>query len=60
MKSLPLTLCLFVSLASSVYGQDKLEFFEQRIRPVLVDQCVSCHGPDIQESDLRVDHISFL
>ena len=22
------------------------EFFEKRVRPVLVDNCVSCHGPE--------------
>ncbi len=38
----------------------KLEFFEKRIRPVLAEHCVECHGPDAQESGLRVDHISFL
>ena len=31
------------------------EFFETHIRPVLVEQCVSCHGPQKQESGLRLD-----
>lgn len=31
------------------------EFFETHIRPVLIEQCVSCHGPQKQESGLRLD-----
>jgi mono/diheme cytochrome c family protein len=31
------------------------DFFESRIRPVLFDRCVSCHGPDKQASGLRLD-----
>jgi hypothetical protein len=31
------------------------EFFEQRIRPVLVTQCSRCHGAEKQSSGLRVD-----
>lgn len=31
------------------------EFFEQKIRPVLVTQCYRCHGPDKRSSGLRVD-----
>jgi hypothetical protein len=31
------------------------EFFEARIRPILVERCVKCHGPKKQESGLRLD-----
>src|SRR5262245_59101788 len=31
------------------------EFFEKRIRPVLVENCQSCHGPKKQRSGLRLD-----
>ncbi len=31
------------------------EFFETRIRPVLVTECFRCHGPDKANADLRVD-----
>lgn len=37
-----------------------VEFFEKRIRPVLVEQCVSCHGPQKQRAHLRVDSLSAL
>jgi hypothetical protein len=31
------------------------EFFETRIRPVLVEKCLGCHGPKKQSSGLRLD-----
>jgi len=30
-------------------------FFETRVRPLLADHCYSCHGPQKQKSDLRLD-----
>jgi hypothetical protein len=32
-----------------------LELFEKEVRPVLMNRCVSCHGPSQQFSALRVD-----
>jgi len=32
-----------------------LEFFEKRVRPLLVEQCHKCHGGGKQESGLRLD-----
>ena len=55
-KSLPLliSLMLFCDMAS---GQDRarLDRFEQTIRPLLIARCSECHGPDRQESNLRLD-----
>ncbi|MES2790938.1 MAG: DUF1549 domain-containing protein, partial [Planctomycetota bacterium] len=31
------------------------EFFEKKIRPVLVNRCVECHGEDKQKGSLRLD-----
>ena len=33
----------------------QLEFFEQRIRPALVNECYECHGATKQKGGLRVD-----
>jgi hypothetical protein len=33
-----------------------LEFFESRVRPVLVEHCEKCHGPDKQWAGLRLDN----
>lgn len=30
-------------------------FFETRIRPVFADHCYSCHGPDRQKANMRLD-----
>jgi cytochrome c553 len=35
--------------------QDIAAHFEKKVRPVLVEKCISCHGPDKQQGDLRVD-----
>ncbi len=32
-----------------------LEFFERKVRPLLAEQCYSCHGPDKQKGHLRLD-----
>ena len=31
------------------------DFFEKRIRPLLIEKCISCHGSEQQESALRLD-----
>lgn len=48
-------LMLGVSSASLEAQQVDHDFFEARIRPVLIQNCVSCHGPDQQEAGLRLD-----
>lgn len=34
---------------------DEMEFFEKKIRPLLAERCVSCHGPQKQWSNFRLD-----
>jgi mono/diheme cytochrome c family protein len=36
------------------------DFFEARVRPVLVEHCQSCHGPEKQKADLRLDSRAFV
>ncbi len=36
---------------------DQVEFFETRVRPVLVEKCISCHGDKKQQASLRLDSI---
>jgi mono/diheme cytochrome c family protein len=48
--------CTFVgSCAADEFTAAQIEFFETRIRPVLVKHCLECHGPNKPESDLRLD-----
>lgn len=35
--------------------QKQIQFFESKIRPLFIKHCYDCHGPDEQESDLRMD-----
>jgi hypothetical protein len=37
------------------FSDEDLNFFESKIRPLLIEKCGDCHGPDEQESDLRID-----
>ena len=52
---------LFVALAGLVNtgpllpASDGLEHFEKKIRPLLMDHCLSCHGPERQDGGLRLD-----
>ncbi len=39
---------------------DDLQFFETRIRPVLIESCQGCHGEMKQKAGLRVDHLESL
>jgi cytochrome c553 len=51
-------LCLLlVTINTSIRAQDPSspEFFESRIRPILVEHCIECHGESHQEAGLRLD-----
>ena len=42
-------------MVSPSFPPEAVEFFEARVRPILVDQCLKCHGPKKQSSGLRLD-----
>ena len=44
-----------VAVGANSLPSAAVEFFEARVRPILVDQCVKCHGPKKQSSGLRLD-----
>ena len=60
-RVLKIALVLMVSalIVPSVLAADKTnageKFFEERIRPLLADQCFSCHGSDKQKGGFRLD-----
>src|SRR5690242_15635864 len=41
--------------ATAVPADDGAEFFESRVRPVLTEHCVKCHGPTAKKGGLRLD-----
>jgi hypothetical protein len=48
----------YVVLSHAVMATDAVaqtEFFENRIRPILIDNCYDCHGPDEASGKLRLD-----
>src|SRR5713226_7720343 len=60
-------LCFFVGwpgLAPFLWAQEtahrQAEFFEARVRPVLAENCFSCHGPKKQKGGLRLDSAAYL
>ena len=51
---------VFIALLACVRGEvgediAAFEFFEKQVRPILAARCHKCHGPEKQESDLRLD-----
>ncbi len=42
------------------FSPESLEFFEKRVRPVLVEHCIKCHGEKQQKGGLRLDSRSAL
>ena len=65
-RNLPgLVFAALLTAATPVLGEEpaapsaaQLEFFETQIRPLLAFNCVPCHGPEEQNGNLRLDHIS--
>jgi len=45
---------IFACLAAAASAAD-MTHFEQRIRPLLIANCIDCHGPDKQKGGLRLD-----
>lgn len=35
---------------------DDVAFFEKKVRPLLIEHCQECHGPDKHKGGLRLDH----
>ena len=57
-----IVLMAFGSICSSpVYSDEGTIGFESQIRPILLKHCADCHGPDDQQSSLRLDarHAAF-
>lgn len=41
--------------STCVIAQADEKLFEEQIRPLLINHCIKCHGPDRQEGSLRLD-----
>ena len=49
--------CYLLCCCHVTFGQEEspTDNFESAIRPLLIAHCIECHGPDRQESGLRLD-----
>ncbi|HEX4613100.1 MAG TPA: PSD1 and planctomycete cytochrome C domain-containing protein [Urbifossiella sp.] len=57
MPSRLLAIVTLAALAAPVAAQAPVDeaFFEAKVRPILVQHCQSCHGPDKHKGELRLD-----
>ncbi|MFM7837547.1 MAG: c-type cytochrome domain-containing protein, partial [Planctomycetaceae bacterium] len=60
LAQLPLAVALGLPLfaCTTVTAQDQT--FTAKVAPLLQQHCISCHGPDAQESGLRLDSLQAL
>src|SRR5215475_1998681 len=50
MRPLGLGLCVFLGALQTAGAADPgVEFFEKKIRPILVEQCYACHSKDAKK-----------
>lgn len=54
------TLIPHLATAADSPSAEDLKFFELKVRPVLAENCYSCHGEEKAKAGLRVDHIDAL
>ncbi|MDG2123944.1 MAG: hypothetical protein P8J87_09620, partial [Verrucomicrobiales bacterium] len=47
-------LCSLAGIATAAMPAHAVDF-EKQILPILKDNCIKCHGPEKQKSELRVD-----
>jgi hypothetical protein len=54
---IPAVSTVLLCIATTVFaaGADDEDFFETRIRPVLIEKCYKCHGSEKASSEFRVD-----
>lgn len=50
-----LLLLILCTTGGVLRADERADFFESQVRPLLIQHCVECHGPKKQESGLRLD-----
>jgi hypothetical protein len=43
------------ALATSAADLTAVKLFSESVRPILIEHCYTCHGPDVQEAGIRFD-----
>jgi len=44
-----------ICISSSAPANDEVTFFESKVRPLLIERCIECHGAEKQKGGLRLD-----
>lgn len=52
---LPALLLPAAAQAAEAFAPEQVQFFENKVRPVLAQHCYKCHGPEKQNNGLRLD-----
>lgn len=60
MRNFAVTLLGLLSLPVISMADEKSDFFESRIRPVLIEKCSDCHTGDTPEGDFKIESLSDL
>ncbi len=47
--------CVVGAASSTAAGDERDDFFENNVRPLLAERCVKCHGAEKQSGGLRLD-----
>ena len=55
MRFMPLAMFLTVAFAQSTSAQIDAGFYTSKVKPLLKEKCVACHGPIRSEAGLRLD-----
>src|SRR5687767_3440458 len=56
--SLPFFVFASLLVSRPVSGQDRSATFQSRVRPLIENHCVECHGPVVQKAKLRLDTLT--
>src|SRR5216117_418471 len=48
-----ITNCVFAATPEPT--KEQVRFFEEKVRPILAENCYKCHGSDKQKGSLRLD-----
>ena len=48
-------LIALLSASRLAHGAEGVDFFEKKVRPLLVEHCIECHGPEKHKGGLRWD-----
>lgn len=47
-----------LGLAAETPSASEVRFFESKVRPLLIEHCQGCHGPEKQKGGLRLDNLA--